>query len=182
VFKKTVRLLAILCVLNTAVTSYPVRASEPSMNEYLLKAAFIYNIAKFVEWPPGTFESEKAPLVLCVLGKDPFGNTLNTIDGKIVQGRVLTIKHIDRIDDLRTCHILFISSSEMNRLPQILQSLKDAKVLTVADMPHFAQNGGIINLITLENKITMEINVAATEKARLQISSKLLKLARIVNE
>jgi hypothetical protein len=177
-----IRLLPILCFLCTAVISYPARASEPSMSEYLLKAAFIYNIAKFVEWPPGSFESEKTPLVFCVLGKDPFGYSLNTIDGKIVQGRTLTVRHVDRIEELRACHILFISSSETNRLPQVLQSLKDSKVLTVSDIPHFAQNGGIINLITLDNKINMEINVTAADKARMQISSKLLKLARIVNE
>jgi hypothetical protein len=181
-YKKTIRLLSIVCVLCVAVISYPVRASEPAMSEYLLKAAFIYNIAKFVEWPPGSFESEKAPIILCVLGKDPFGYTLNTIDGKIVQGRTLIVKRIERIDELRTCHILFISSSEMNKLQQVLQSLKDSKILTVSDMPHFAQSGGIINLITVDNKINMEINVTAVEKSRIQVSSKLLKLARIVNE
>jgi hypothetical protein len=180
--RKIIRVASVLCVLSTAMLSYPVTAAEPLSSEYLLKAAFIYNITKFVEWPPGSFESEKAPLVLVVLGKDPFGYSLNTIDGKIVQGRSLTVKHVDRIEELRTCHILFISSSEMNRLPQVLQSLKDSKILTIGDMPHFAQNGGIINLITLDNKINMEINVTAAEKASMQISSKLLKLARIVNE
>jgi hypothetical protein len=169
-------------ILCTTGISYPVGATEPSSSEYLLKAAFIYNIAKFVEWPPGAFETEKAPLILYVLGKDPFGYTLNTIEGKIVQGRTLTVKRVDRIEELRTCHILFISSSEMNKLPQVLQSLKDVKVLTVGDMPLFAQNGGMISLLTFDNKIHMEINMVAAEKAKMQISSKLLKLARIVNE
>jgi hypothetical protein len=182
VFKRSIWLLSILCILFITTLSYPVCATEPYSSEYLLKAAFIYNIAKFVEWPPGSFETEKAPLVLCILGKDPFGYALTTIDGKMVQGRTLTVKHVDRIEELRTCHILFISSSERNKLPQEVQSLKDANVLTVGDMPNFAQNGGIINLITLDNKIHMEINVAAAEKAKLQISSKLLKLARVVNE
>jgi len=179
---KKIRMIAIASILCASVFFYPARASEPSTSEYLLKAAFIYNIAKFVEWPPGSFESEKAPLVLCILGKDPFGYTTSTIDGKIVHGRPLSVRRVDRIEDLRSCQMLFISSSEMNRMPQMVQSLKDSRILTIGDMPDFARNGGMINLITVENKINMEINVAAVEKARLQISSKLLKLARIVNE
>lgn len=180
--KKAARLILIPCVIVAAVISYPASATEPNSREYLLKAAFIFNIAKFVEWPPGSFDNEKAPLVFYVLGKDPFGYTISTIEGKIVQGRILVVKRTEKLDDLRACQMVFVSSSEMNRLPQVFQLLKDARVLTIGDMPNFAQNGGMINLVTAENKISMEINVAEAEKAKLQISSKLLKLARIVNE
>jgi hypothetical protein len=173
--------LTLALVITLAVIAGAARSAEPQSGEYLVKAAFIYNIAKFVEWPPGTFETDSSPVVLCILGKDPFGGSLKTIEGKAVQGRPLIVRHIERVEDPGPCHILFISSSEAARLPQILAHVKDARILTIADMPRFAQNGGVINLVTMENRIGMEINTTAAEQARIQISSKLLKLARIVN-
>ena len=153
-----------------------------SVQEYIVKAAFLYNFAKFVEWPAKTFTEEEAIMYLCILGKDPFGVAIESIEGKSVRGRQLVIRRLAKIEDLEECpcHILFISSSEEKRLAQIFLKLEDRNVLTVGDMKGFAQRGGIINFIMVENRIRFEINVKEAERTGLEISSKLLNLAKIV--
>jgi len=154
--------------------------SEPP-TEYQIKAAFLYNFAKFVEWPADAFADPHAPLVLGIVGEDPFGSVLDKLVlGKTVNGRGLVIKKLKQGADLRNCHILFLSSSETKRVPQILESLQGASVLTVGERERFAQSGGVINFILEENKVRFEINSDAAARARLNISSKLLALARIV--
>src|SRR6185503_11482421 len=130
-----------------------------SGNEYQVKAAFLYNFAKFVDWPPDAFGYSSAPLVIGVVGDDRFGGALDqAINGKSIGGRALIVRRLKWGQDLRSCHILFISSSEQKRLPQIIQSLRGASVLTVGDMGQFNQQGGIINLILEANKVRFEIN------------------------
>ncbi len=161
--------------------SVPHAGAEDDMTgEYLVKAAFLYNFAKFVEWPEAAFSDPRSPIKLCILGEDPFGVALETIRGKAVRGRKLEIKKITRIEDLEKCHILFISSSERDQLPQVLDLEKMPNVLTVGDMESFAGEGGVVNLVKVGNKIKFEINMEAAWKAGLKISSKLLKLAKIV--
>lgn len=155
------------------------QAQEAS--EYAVKAAFLYNFAKFVEWPPGAFGHNGAPLIVGVVGDDPFGSALDqTIQGKSVNGRQLTVRRFSGGQDLRECHILFISSSERKRLSQILDSIRGAGVLTISEMDQFNQQGGIINFILERGKVRFEINTGAAESARLKLSSKLLALARSV--
>lgn len=155
-------------------------AESQRSREYLIKAAFLYNFAKFVEWPAEAFKDGLDTLYLGVLGVDPFGDALDSIKDKTVKGKKLVIKRFTKIDDLEKCHILFISASERGNLRNILQSLNNSSVLTVSEMEKFAQLGGIINLITIENNIHFEINPDAAERAKLKISSHLLKLAKIV--
>ncbi len=148
--------------------------------EYQVKAAFLYNFAKFVDWPSGS-ASEKAPSFnLCVLGQDPFGPCLDDLQGKIIRDKKVAIRRISTTKQLADCHILFISSAEKNQLTQILESLKGLKILTVSDAEGFAERGVAINFYMEENKVRFEINPHAVERAGLKISSNLMKLARVV--
>jgi len=176
---KFILLLAVtvLLVLNTQDNAY---AKQTPSSETLIKAAFLYNFAKFVEWPVDAFADDQTPLTLGILGKDPFGDALETIRDKSVGGRRLEIKRSKTIQDLEKCHILFISGSEKNRVKMIFNGLKGSNTLTVGDMESFAQRGGIINFISVDKKIRFEINVDAAMQTGLKISSKLLKLARII--
>jgi hypothetical protein len=150
-----------------------------SSSEYQVKAAFLYNFAKFVDWPAEAFAGSNGRLIIGVIGDDPFGGALDqAINGKAINGRPLVVRRLKWSQDLRSCHIIFISSSERQRLPQIIQNLKGASVLTVGDMGQFNQHGGIINFILEANKVRFEINSRGADQARLRISSKLLALAK----
>ncbi|HZR20379.1 MAG TPA: YfiR family protein [Verrucomicrobiae bacterium] len=152
-----------------------------SVSEYQLKAAFLYNFTKFVDWPPKAFLVPDAPIVIGIVGDDPFGNEIDDlVRGEVVRDHALIVKRIPPDGDLRSCHVLFISRSEKERLPALLSQLKESPVLTVSDMDRFGEQGGIINLV-LENKaVKIEINPTAAERAGLQVSAKLLRLARLV--
>ena len=164
-----------LCIVSIAQTTY----AEP--REYEVKAAFLYNFGKFVEWPEDSFGDAKSPFIICALGEYPRSGALDTIDGKNINGRKVLIKRIESIEDGEKCHILFVSASEKQNLSQIFRTVKHWSVLTVGDIKGFAGAGGMINFISTDNRIGFEINVSATEKANLKISSKLLKLGNIVN-
>lgn len=162
-------------------SSLGLRVQAQAANEYQVKAAFLYNFAKFVEWSPEAFSSGTASLVVGVLGDDPFGNVLDqTISGKSINGRQFTIKRLKWGQNLRDCQILFISVSERKRLSQILESLKGAGVLTVSELSNFCQQGGMISFILEEHKVRFVINKDVADQARLRISSKLLTLAKAV--
>jgi hypothetical protein len=146
--------------------------------EYEVKAAFLYNFAKFVEWPEGTFPDANAPLVIGVLGEDPFGDVLDrTIAGKQVQGRPLRIRRWNKTHDVEGCQILFISSSEQGSMATILDKLRAAPLLTVSDADDFDKRGGIIHFVMQENRVRFEINNHGAQTAGLKISSRLLMLA-----
>jgi hypothetical protein len=156
------------------------RGGPPSAKEYAVKAAFLFNFAKFVEWPADAFADPASPLVLCVLGEDPFGDALTALKGKTVNGRPLSIRYATTLDGLGRCHLLFICSSEKPFLPGILGATKGSNILTVGDVEDFARDGGIINLVNEENRVGIEVNLEAAQRTRLKVSSKLLGLARIV--
>ena len=148
--------------------------------EYPVKAAFLYHFLEFVEWPRAS-PLPPARVTIGVLGRDPFGEVLDkAILKKIVQGRTLTIRRFASIDDLEACEILFISTSEMKQLPQILERLQGAAVLTVGEADRFARRGGMIGFVLEDDRVRLEVNRAAADKAGLQISSKLLAVARVV--
>ena len=154
-------------------------AQEPS-REYRIKAAFIYNFAKFTRWPAGSFADDEAPLVFCIYGEDPFGGAFGPVAGTTIRGRRVTVRRIAAIEASAGCHLLVISASEAGRLTGILAALNDRPVLTVADMPDFARAGGIINLkTTADDKLRFEINTGTARRAGLRFSSKLLSLAEI---
>jgi hypothetical protein len=147
---------------------------------YEVKAAFVYNFAKFIEWPPEAFADETVPITLCILGHSQLGNALETIKGKPIKGRILEIKYAAKDTSLQACHMLFISASERTHLAEIFASLKVRPVLTIGDMKRFAHTGGMINFFMTNNRIRFEINLDRAEQASLKISSKLLNLATIV--
>jgi YfiR/HmsC-like len=157
--------------------------ADASAPEYEIKAAFLYNFAKFVEWPNLGQSGSSTPMNLCVLGRDPFGSILDqSIQGKMINGRLLVINRVTRTEDAMTCQVLFISASEKQRLPEILGRLQKASVLTVGDMGQFTEEGGMIYLKTEGTRVRFDINLAAANRARLKISSKLLQLASAVRE
>jgi hypothetical protein len=160
-------------------TVMPAAHAAEQSREYLIKAAFLYNFAKFTEWPDAAFDGQAAPIQVCVLGQDPFGHSLQSIEGKVIRGREVTVLRIANPKVAVNCHVLFISESEQNRLAAILEVLGDRPVLTIADMPDFARTGGIINLKTLKEKVRFEINVGTARRAGLKLSAKLLSLAQI---
>ena len=152
-----------------------------AFKEYDVKAAFLYHLAEFVEWPPEAFPAAENPLVIGVLGADPFGKALDEIiHGEVVKNRKLTVERYRSMEEVKTCHILFISQSEAGRLDQIFSSLKDRKILTVGDTEGFALRGGMVRFLTEKNKIRLRINIDAAKAASLTISSKLLRAAKVV--
>jgi len=153
------------------------------VSEYQIKAAFLYNFAKFVEWPPAVSPGANDPMEICVVGEDPFGNILNqSIEGKTVGGHKLMIRQLKPAQDMKGCQVAFISSSEKNHLSSVLEGLKGGGVLTVGETEGFAALGGVINFTMEDDKVHFEINLDAAGRAGLKISSKLLQLARIVKE
>jgi hypothetical protein len=154
---------------------------QDALSEYQVKAAYLFNFLKFVEWPEESFADPLAPLVIGVVGEDPFGSALpQVVTGKTVQGRDLVIRIYHAGEDLRGAHILFISASERKRLPTILSSLRGSSVLTVADTSGFLDSGGMIQFLNENGRVRFAINVDATGRARLKMSSKLLTLAKVV--
>jgi len=154
--------------------------SSPAGLEYQIKATFLLTIAKFVDWPPDKLDPS-SPILVGIYGKDPFGITLDqTLRGKSVAGRPLTVQRLRGLDQAGPCHILFISAAERKRLGQILNTLGDGSVLTVGEMANFAEQGGMVNFVTKDNSVSLEINPSAAERANIKISSKLLRLARVV--
>ncbi|MBI3698472.1 MAG: YfiR family protein [Acidobacteria bacterium] len=149
--------------------------------EYQVKAAYLYNFAKFVEWPADKLGDDAGPILVGVFGKDPFGSLLDsTLKEKTVRGHRLEVRRVSGPVELKQCHIVFISEPERRRLAEILESLGKANVLTVSEKRQFADDGGMINFVTEENKVHLEINLHAAERAGIRISSQLLKLARVV--
>jgi hypothetical protein len=155
-------------------------AQQPKIGEYEVKAAFLYNFTKFVEWPTEATTDAGATFNLCVLGEDPFGKAFDSIQGEKIVNKKLVINRFKELHALEKCRILYISESEEERLTQILKSLKGLHILTVSDSEGFAQHGVIINFYMEGNRVRFEINVDAARRSGLKISSKLLNLAKIV--
>jgi len=146
--------------------------------EYQLKAVFLYNFAQFTEWPDDAFATDKSPLVIGVIGSDPFGHSLeNTIKGETIQGHPLVIQHYHRADEIKACHILFISQSENRQLDEIVRSLKEKPTLTVADADGPASAAVMIRFMVENNKVHFRINQRAATNAHLILSSRLLRVA-----
>ena len=173
--------MGVLTFNATQANAAEARTAGMRLTEYQAKAAFILNFANFVEWPPKVFTGPSAPIVIGVLGEDPFEGALEQIiQGETVNGRTVALRRSRRVEDLKTCQVLFISQLEEKSFPHIFDSLKGASVLTIGDADRFAENGGIICLIKQENRIRFQINIQAAASAGLKISSKLLQLAQII--
>jgi YfiR/HmsC-like len=185
--KKRVR--AAIAILPLLLAAMVLNAQNTSGSaEYLIKAGFIYNFANLVQWPASSFAQPDSPIVIVILGEDHFGSTLDrALEGKKVNARPFVIKRAKSVSELqrelgsqKDCQILYVSSSEMPHLSEAIQMLKGIPVLTIGETPGFARGGGIINLVLEDNKVRFEVNVQAAKEADLNISSRLLALARIV--
>lgn len=150
-----------------------------SATEYAVKAAYLFNFARFVEWPPEV--SQRNVLVIGILGSDPFGAALDqTIAGKSITGRKLATRHLGTEDAFDNVDILFISSSEASRLPQLLKRLDDAPVLTVSDLNDFAGRQGMVGFVIKDDTVRFDVNLDRIGQSRLKVSSQLVKVARRV--
>lgn len=157
--------------------------SAPKFNEYEVKAAFVLNFLQFIEWPAGTSTNSGTPLVIGILGENPFGAALDeTIKDETVQGRPLKIKRARQASDLRDCQLVFVCRSEKNHLKDVLAALQGSGALTVSDIEQFSQHGGMIGLVNESGRIRFEINQESAEQGNVKISSKLLRLARPMNK
>jgi len=154
---------------------------EASFTEYQVKALFLFNFAKYVEWPAEAFASTTSPIVIGVVGDNKFGDQLKkAVDGKSIGGRPLLFRQIEKDDEMAGCHIVFVSASETKRLPDILERLKAKPVLTVSEIERFVEQGGVIGFVKRQDRIRLEIDLDAAQRARLQLSSKLLSVADTV--
>jgi len=165
-----------------ALAAAPARAQAPAApTEYEVKAVFLFNFSQFVDWPAASFADGRSPLVIGVLGSDPFGTTLDEIvRGETVNGRPLEVRRYESVEQIDACHILFIERSQDERLDAVFAALEGRNVLTVGDFEGFARRGGIIRFVTVGNKIRLRVNLAAAQEENLTISSKLLRPAQIV--
>lgn len=170
-------LLALSLWLIVAPCATPARAD--ATREYQLKAAFIHHFAQFTEWPAGTFSDEKAPIILAILGTDPFDGELDrVVAGKTIGGRRVVVKHFPRAAEVQQCQLLFVGSASDEQLSPALQKLGPVGVLTVGETDRFTESGGIIRFYREDNRVRFEINQEAAARARLRISAKLLRLAK----
>jgi hypothetical protein len=154
-------------------------AANPA-GEYEVKAAFLYNFARFVEWP-AQGHSQPNVLTLCILGGNPFGSDIDALAGKSVGQATLQVRRIG-IEQASACQIVFISSSEGPRLESELAQMRGRPVLTIADSPGFSERGAVINFYLDQGKVRFEINIDAAQRSGLTISSQLLRLARITHD
>jgi hypothetical protein len=169
----------LLPLLILSISILPALGDE--IQEEQVKVAFIYNFAKFVEWPPEAFRTDSSTLTIGLIGPDPFGSLLDSLKEKSIRGRKISIKRMAKAENPEDCHIWFISASEKANLRNILAQAKNHNILTVSDMDRFAQQGGMIGLVNQDGRINFEINIDAVQRSKLRFSAQLLKLAKIVH-
>jgi len=188
----------VFCAIITAfvMTITPsLRAEDESSQEYKVKAAFLYNFIKFVDWPNEKMGEPNQPIVLGIIGKDPFGNAFEPVKDKQIKDRKVVVKRLKSVAELKKlgqsaeeelarlidaakkCRLVFVCSSEQEYLNDIIDPLKEHPILTVGDAKDFLHAGGIVNFVMIDNKVRFEISDAAAKRARLKLRSQLLRLA-----
>jgi hypothetical protein len=179
--KKTIKARGIIAILLLISLVLP---AQPAPNrEYQLKAAFLLNFTRFVEWPEAALAANGAPLIIAVLGENPFGSYLEEIvAGEKVNGHPVNIHYYKNTSDIKTCHVLYINFTEIKKMEEVLNGLKGRNILTVSDAPNFPAAGGMIRFFTKDNKIKFQVNLEASKSCNLTISSKLLRLAEIFTQ
>jgi len=151
-------------------------------SEYQIKARYLYNFARFVDWPDQTFLHSDSPFIIGILGEDPFGIDIDkTVEGKKIKNRSFKIKRYKNLESVGFCHILYIGIEDYKKRKNAIKKLKGKNILTVSDKKNFAHNGGIINFIVKEKKIRFQINLQAVKESDILISSKILRQADIIN-
>ena len=172
--------LSALLLVWLSCTFASANAQTGTQHEYELKAGVLYHIIEYVEWPAGSLPDNQPVIQIGLLGQIPFPEALEVLDGKTIQGHKLVVKRLTDLSAAADCQVLFIGASEKSRLSEIMAEVKSRPILTVGEVESFAERGGVVNLVSGQNRIVMEINREAAGRARLSISSQLLKLARLV--
>lgn len=167
-----VLLMALLCV-----AAVPAHAGDAS-KEYRIKAAFIYNFFKFVEWPAAA--ANRPAWNLCVAGADPFGEALDAVDGRMAQGKPVQVLREVKGEALKACHMVFTTEKEATRLQAMLHSVSGSAVLTVGEGAAFTENGGMVGLMLLNEKLVFEVNLEPAQNTGVRFGAQLLRLARSV--
>lgn len=179
-----IRLAGMSALLFTTVFILPFAtpAQENKPTEYGVKAVYLYNFGKFVQWPAANDADEREHVFpICILGQDPFGSTLDdVVKGETIDGQMLVTRRIERVENAAGCRILYISAMSKERLATVLETLTSTPVLTVSDISDFCNRGGMIQFVLQDNKVRFEVNVTPAEKAGLMLSSQLLKVATSV--
>lgn len=166
--------MIVLCLVSAVCAQSQARPSE-----YQVKAAYLYNFGKFVNWP----DSGQTEFHLCVLGDDPFGDNLDsTITNATINGKKVAARRLSSVQDAEGCEIAFIAASESARLERDLAALKKLHVLTVSDMPDFLRRGGIIQFVEEDRKVRFQVNLKAAQESGFTLSSELLKVAAKVQK
>jgi uncharacterized protein DUF4154 len=175
---RVLRRVTVLTVIWLAV-AVPAPAQRAAFDEREVKAVFLFNFVQFVSWPDQAFDGREAPIVIGILGEDPFGSVLDdVVKGELVRGRRLVVTRFRRVEDVKA-HVLFVSRSEADRYEQVLAPLRAQSTLTVGETAGFTERG-MIRFLTEQNRVRLEVNVGAAKAAGLTISSNLLRAARIV--
>lgn len=157
-------------------------AKPPSqVAEYQLKAAFLFRLPSFIEWPAGEWPLAGSPFYACILGNDPFGAHLDYFDGKSVRGRRFTVRRLEKLEEADTCHLLYVGLDEGADLSSVLSGLSHRCVLTVGEGREFTAHGGIVGFVVAKQRVRLTVNLDASRDAGLEISSKLLEVASIVH-
>lgn len=151
--------------------------------EYEVKAGFLYNFTKFIQWPEESFNGKNSPIVIGILGSDPFGEKFDrALSSEKSGGRSLIVKRFKTAADVEGCHIVFVSAREHEQLPRLFEKLKDTYTMTAGETEDFTRGGGVVRFFLEQGKVRFEINVTAAHRKKLEISSQLLNLARIYRE
>jgi len=175
--------VSVVLVMLFFVSPSNLPAQQSKASEFEVKAAYLYNFGRFVQWSPATAASKGNSFPICVFGQDPFGAVLDTtLSGESIDGKAVVAKRVSKAQDALDCRVLYISSSEDSRLKEILVGLDKAGVLTVSDIPQFSQRGGMIQFVVVANKIRFEVNLTSAQEAGLTLSSDLLKVAVAVRK
>jgi hypothetical protein len=177
---KILPLLAILCFLENSSQNFS--AVSQTLNEDQIKAGYLFNFTRFVEWPAQAFATATSPMIVCVVGDSPLTNLLtDAAAGKVVNGRTVSVKPLKASDEFRGCNLLFVGSAQARGAERILERLKEMSVLSVGEAPGFAEAGGVINFFTQDNKVKVEINLDAATHSNLKINAKLIAVSRLVS-
>jgi hypothetical protein len=173
------RIIFFITIINFSLPKISIAQSEV---EYKLKAAYLLNFLEFIEFPANAFKTPVSPVVITILGKDPFGKIIDEIvSGEKIRNHPIVVKRIQTLNNLDNCHVLFISSSEKDNIYSILRKTKDSPVLTISDVEGFGKLGLGINFYLESSKIRFEINLTPLLESDIKVSSKLLRLAKVIN-
>ncbi len=174
-------LAGLLLALALVLTAHQELRADSQPDEYRVKAAYLYHFAQLVEWPSGAFSRDDRSLFICTFGDDPFHGALDTaIEGKVIGGRSVRVRHIHGKESSDGCQMLFIGRDASNWAPSLLADLRDSPIVTVGEEENFLREGGIVRFVLENNTVRFVINLPAADSARVKISSRLLLLAKYV--